>query len=248
MKYRFLIIFFFCICYFDIHAQTPSPKMVKVEGGSFSMGDTTANHSENQQHIVQLRTFYLAETETTVAQWKVYCKEANEKMPQMPNWGWQDHHPIVGVSFNDVGRYIEWLNEKTGKKFRLPTEAEWEYAAKGGAKRSSALFSGDNHPENIAWFADNSQSKTHEVATKTNNALGIFDMTGNAAEWCQDRYGVYPTKATANPKGPQDGFFRIVRGGSWYNRLDFCKNTYRAKYVATARFDYIGFRLAADQD
>jgi formylglycine-generating enzyme required for sulfatase activity len=167
-------------------------------------------------------------------------------MPAAPDWGWHDNHPIVNVSLNDVLKYIAWFNTKTKVIYRLPTEAEWEYAAKGGNKNTITPYSGSSDLSDVAWFESNSLNRTHPVATKKENALGLFDMSGNVAEWCQDIYSSYPGKTVADPKGGSTGFFRIVRGGSWYNLAIFCENTHREKYVAGARFDYIGFRLAAD--
>lgn len=218
------------------------PELVVVPAGEFLMGDSLSE-PDSPRHWVKLDEFKIAKTETTVWQWKQFCQETSQPMPQMPPWGWQDNHPIVNVSWNDAGKYLQWLGKKTGKNYRLPTEAEWEYAARAAVKKSKNAYSGASEPDQVAWFLKNSDEQTHVTGSKTSSALGLFDMSGNVAEWCQDVYGSYPTGRVTNPTGPSAGFFRIVRGGSWYNTALRCTVTFREKYASGARIDYIGFRI-----
>lgn len=221
------------------------PQMVDVAGGSFWMGETSADVT-SRRHEVVLSAFRIAQTETTVAQWRVYCEAVNIAMPSPPEWGWQEDHPIVNVSWNDVSKYVDWLSKRSGKIYRLPTEAEWEFAAKGGVRENITLYSGSDEIKEVAWFAGNAESQTHPVRSKKPNALGLYEMSGNAAEFCQDRFGSYTRRKVMNPKGNQTSFFRIVRGGSWYNTSALCTPTHREKVAATPRFDYIGFRVAEE--
>lgn len=218
------------------------PNMVDVAGGSFWMGDSLQDATSGRHEVV-LSPFRIAATETTVAQWRVYCEALKIAMPSPPGWGWQEDHPIVNVSWNDVGKYMEWLSKQNGKIYRLPTEAEWEFAANGG---NSTVFSGSDDIEEVAWFVKNAGNQTHPAGSKKPNALGLYDMSGNAAEFCQDRFGSYTSRKVTNPKGNQTSFFRMVRGGSWYNTSTFCTNTHREKVATTPRFDYIGFRIVEE--
>lgn len=221
------------------------PEMVTVRGGTFLMGDSISE-PDSRPHWVKLTGFKIAKTETTVLQWKVFCKETNQSMPTAPDWGWHDNHPMVNVSWNEITKYLEWLSKKTGKTYRLPTEAEWEYAAHGGENQTNYPFSGANEIDKVGWFLENSDNQPHPVGQKMPNQLGIVDMTGNVAEFCKDNYGSYPSRTVTNPTGHSTSFFRIVRGGSWYTTRARCTVTFREKYAATPRFDYIGFRVVEE--
>ena len=127
--------------------------------------------------------------------------------------------PVENVSWEDCQTFISKLNSITGKQYRLPTEAEWEYAARGGNRSQGYKYSGSNTPSNVAWYDDNSGNKTHEVMTKSPNELGLYDMSGNVYEWCDDWYDIkyYANSPNNNPKGPSSGFYRVIRGGCWSN-------------------------------
>ena len=189
-------------------------KMVRVVGGTFQMGATSeqgsdADSDETPVHSVTLSDYYIGQTEVTQELWEAV-------MGSNPSYFKGDNQrPVEKVSWNDCQEFIEKLNRLTGKNFRLPTEAEWEYAARGGNKSRGYKYSGSNNPDAVAWYDDNSGSKTHPVATKQSNELGLYDMSGNVYEWCQDWYGGYKSNSQTNPTGASRGRDRVVRGGSW---------------------------------
>ena len=148
------------------------------------------------------------------------------------------------VSWNECQDFIRELNRLTGKRFRLPTEAEWEYAARGGNRSTGAKYSGSDAVSNVAWYKDNSGSTTHPVKGKRPNELGIYDMSGNVWEWCQDRYGSYSSGSQTNPKGPVSGSYRVNRGGGWYDGARNCRVANRGRNTPTFRDIFLGFRLA----
>jgi sulfatase modifying factor 1 len=224
------------------------PEMVTVEGGTFTMGDTKMDGEEDEQptHQVTLKTFKIAKTETTVAQWKAFCAATGRAMPETPSWGWIDSHPVVNVNHSDAMAYCDWLAEKMDADYRLPTEAEWEYAARGGKGSKGTKYSGGHSLDNAGWY-DYLGSKTHAVATKNPNELGIYDMSGNVYEWCKDWYGDYSAKAQTNPKGPTSGSYRVLRGGSWFTSASYCRVTNRSNDVPADRYSSSGFRVVISQ-
>ena len=151
--------------------------------------------------------------------------------------------PVESVSWDDSQTFIRKLNSLTGQKFRLPTEAEWEYAARGG-RNGGTKYAGSNSIDDVAWYINNSGSSTHDVATKRANDLGIYDMSGNVWEWCQDWYGDYSSSSQTNPQGPSTGSYRVRRGGSWYNLAGDCRVSYRGSFVPDYRYGNLGLRLA----
>ncbi len=229
-----------------VHAQQ-YPEMVKVEGGTFEMGDEWGIGDANEQtvHSVTLKTFSIAKTETTVAQWRTYCNTTGHSMPETPFWGWIDSHPIVNVTWDDAVAYCDWLSDKTGKIYRLPTEAEWEYAARGGKHSMGFKFSGSQSINSVGWHIGNSGSGTHPVAQKYRNELGLYDMSGNVWEWCQDLYGEYVVGAQTNPRGAKTGIggYRVLRGASWSNSPSDCRVAKRGTLTPGARFINNGFRV-----
>jgi formylglycine-generating enzyme required for sulfatase activity len=153
-----------------------------------------------------------------------------------------DNCPVEKVSWNDIQDFIRKLNTKTGKNYRLPTEAEWEYAARGG---QNYKYAGSDNLGSVAWYRDNSGSKTHPVGQKSANGYGLYDMAGNVWEWCSDWYGsdYYNNSPSSNPKGPNSGTFRVLRGGSWYYSSRNCRAAYRDSSAPTDRNNDFGFRL-----
>ena len=216
--------------------------MVFVEGGTFTMGATSeqgddADDDEKPTHSVTLSDYYIGETEVTQALWKAV-------MGSNPSYFKGDNLPVENVSYDDVKTFITKLNQKTGKTFRLPTEAEWEYAARGGGKSKGYKYSGSNNIDDVAWYEDNSNNKTHPVKTKQPNELGIYDMTGNVWEWCSDKYGAYSSSSQTNPTGPSLGSNRVFRGGSWGYFAWYCRASNRS-YDDLSYLNFIlGFRLA----
>jgi formylglycine-generating enzyme required for sulfatase activity len=213
------------------------PEMVFVEGGTFQMGSESGDPDEKPVHVVTLSSFNMGKYEVTQAQWTAV-------MGSNPSYFLGcDNFPVEQVSWNDVQQYIQKLNAQTGKNYRLPTEAEWEYAAKGGKASRGYTYSGSNDISSVGWYTDNSGGKTHAVGTKQANELGIFDMSGNVWEWCSDWYGNYSSYSITNPTGSISGWARVLRGGSWpYPAVD-CTTTHRNSSNPDNSFNLVGFRL-----
>ena len=218
--------------------------MIAVEGGTFQMGATSEQGSdaysdESPVHSVTLSDYYIGETEVTQELWEAVMGSNPSYFSGNPQ------RPVEYVSWNDCQEFITKLNELTGKNFRLPTEAEWEYAARGGNKSQGYKYSGSNTIGNVAWYYDNSSSETHDVKTKQANELGIYDMSGNVWEWCQDWYGSYSSGSQTNPTGPSSGSDRVLRGGSWGNNALYCRVSGRSGYSPGNRFSIYGFRVVS---
>ena len=215
--------------------------MVAVKGGTFQMGapdsDMNADNDEKPQHAVTLSDYYIGEMEVTQALWKAV-------MGSNPSKFEGNKLPVEQVSWDDCQAFITKLNVMTGQTFRLPTEAEWEYAARGGNKSQGCMYSGSNDIGLVAWYLDNSGNKTHEVGTKTANELGIYDMTGNVQEWCQDWFDDYSSEAQTNPAGPETGSFRVFRGGSWLDSASSCRVSFRNYIMPSLPYGDLGLRLA----
>ena len=215
-------------------------KMIRVEGGSFLMGapgnDSEAFDWEKPQHRVTLSDYYIGQTEVTQALWTAV-------MGSNPSNWLGDNLPVERVSWYDCQTFITKLNQLTGKRFRLPTEAEWEYAARGGKQSMGYKYSGSNTIGYVAWYTENS-SKTHPVATKQPNELGLYDMSGNVWEWCQDWYGSYSSSAQSNPTGASFDSYRVNRGGSWLSSAGACRVSHRLINSPSYAFNFLGFRLA----
>jgi sulfatase modifying factor 1 len=222
-------------------AALPPPGMILVTGGTFSMG-SVANAVEQPVHAVTVSSFYLDAREVTVEQYRVFCTATARSMPTAPSWGWSDSSPIVSVSWNDATAYAAWAGK------RLPTEAEWDYAAGGGTLTHGYTYSGSNTIGDVAWYLTNSGNRTQGGGTKTPNELDLYDMSGNAYEWCSDWYdaGYYSVSPSLNPKGPATGTDRVLRGGSWFNLQNNCRVGYRNAITPTFFTGYLGFRCARD--
>jgi len=219
------------------------PEMITVVGDTFKMGtEPTQESIDEKNHKVIISTFKIAKTEVTVQQWKHYCEATATPMPADPGWGWIDDNPIVDITWDDAVAYCNWLSAETGKKFRLPTEAEWEFAARGGVHTKDYKFSGGRGIELTGWSNVNSAGHTHKVAAKRANELGLYDMSGNVYEWCGDRYGNYPGKTMINPKGATTGNLRVYRGGSWYSPEEYCASSARDSNDPKSHFNFVGFR------
>ena len=220
------------------------PEMVFVQGGTFQMGSTDGENDEQPVHTVRVDDFYIGKYEVTQAQWRAVM---GADPPELKFKGC-DNCPVESVSWNDVQTFIRKLNEKTGKRYRLPTEAEWEYAARGGKKSRGYKYAGSNDPDEVAWHNGNSGSKTHPVGRKKPNELGLYDMSGNVWEWCRDWYDkdYYKNSPGNNPKGPSSGSYRVLRGGSWYSLPQLCRVANRDWVNPWLRGVNYGFRLAQD--
>ena len=219
--------------------------MVRVEAGTFTMGATAEMKdpfgNEKPTHRVTLTNdYYIGKYEVTQALWKAV-------MGNNPSEYKGDNLPVEKVSWNDCQEFLSKLNRITGKTFRLPTEAEWEYAARGGNKSRGYQFSGSSNLSDVAWYDDNSGYVTHAVGSKQSNELGIYDMTGNVWEWCQDWYGKYSSSSQINPTGANSGSDRVIRGGSWNNTAWFCRSSCRLNYTPGFRNDCLGLRLVLSE-
>ena len=217
-------------------------KMIRVEGGSFTMGATSEQGSdafddEKPAHRVTLSTYSIGETEVTQELWRAV-------MGNNPSNFKGSNRPVEKVSWNDCQAFIHKLNSITGRSFRLPTEAEWEFAARGGNKSQGYKYSGSNNLGTVAWFTDNSGRETHPVKTKSRNELGIYDMSGNVWEWCQDWKGSYGSSDQSDPMESRSGSGRVYRGGGWNNGVSCCRMSFRCSNTPGGRDFNLGLRLA----
>jgi formylglycine-generating enzyme len=243
-------------------------RMVRVEGGTYKMGskdsDKTADNDEQREHEVTIKTFEISKFEITVWEWKQYTKANKLSMPAKPDWGWQDNYPINGITWEEAIAYCNWLSKKEklqpvyskqgpnyvcnfkANGYRLPTEAEWEFAAKGGVKSKGYKFSGGNDANEVAWHKAISKNSPHTVGTKLPNELGLYDMSGNVWEWCWDWYNkdYYKIEKGDNPKGPEMGERRTVRGGSWDSQVNYLRPANRISTPQNKTHEFYGFRVA----
>ena len=225
-----------------IRVGNVSFEMVYVQGGTFQMGATAEQGSdayddEKPVHSVTLSDFHIGKYEVTQGLWK-------EVMGENPSYNKAgDNYPVEMVSWEDCQRFIERLNSRTGLNFRLPTEAEWEYAARGGQKSRGYKYSGSTYDlGSVAWYEGNRGNRTHPVGQKQANELGLYDMSGNVYEWCYDWYGRYSSSSQRNPSGPASGAFRVLRGGSYIFSAGCCRVSSRFSRDPGAR-SYDGLRL-----
>ena len=215
------------------------PEMVFVQGGTFNMGSNDGETDEKPIHTETVSDFNIGRYEVTQAQWKAV-------MSSNPSNAKGDNLPVENVSWDDVQEFLKKLNAKTGKNYRLPTEAEWEFAARGGVKSKNYKYSGSNSATDVAWVSENSNNITHTVGSLKANELDIFDMSGNVWEWCQDLYdeNYYKNSPPLNPKRSSSGEYRVLRGGSWFIFSTYCRVANRGRNYLSNRFSYYGFRVA----
>jgi formylglycine-generating enzyme required for sulfatase activity len=245
--------------------------MILVEGGRFLMGASDCGDDAQPTHMVRLSRFLIGKYPVTFAEYDVYCQASGEKPPPDNGWG-RGPRPVINISWHDAIVYCNWRSRQEGlaiaydKKngrlldntgqvtadtskvagYRLPTAAEWEYAARGGQKSLGYRYSGSNSLAEVAWYRDNAGRQTHPVGEKKKNELGIYDMSGNVWEWCQDCYSNYSsaTSPTLNPIGSMAGSLRVNRGGSWRGDAASCRSVLRYGDSPDNRNDYLGFRLS----
>ncbi len=242
---------------------------VLVKGGTFNMGSLDGQPEERPVHAVTLNDFYISKKEVTVAEWKLFCKSMGKAMPEKTLWPLEDNFPMVYVSWTDACEYCNWLSAKdnltqcykivkqgTGYQiscnfqangYRLPTEAEWEFAARGGTVSRGYIYSGSNDLNLVAYYGYNSDNKPHPVGQLKPNELGIYDMSGNAWEWAWDYYDskYYNVSPANNPTGPAKGTYRVLRGGSLLRNAASCRvaNRYFGQWQ-NFQGNVNGFRLA----
>ena len=242
-----------------------SIEMIKVEAGSFMMGATSEMKdpydNERPVHQVTLTNdYYIGKYEVTQALWQAVMGNnpshfQRNSLSAKTDSLWQalmgckfyvKNYPVETVSWNDCQEFISKLNSLTGRKFRLPTEAEWEYAARGGKKSKGYQYSGSSKVYDVAWY---NTYEIHPVGLKQANELGIYDMTGNVSEWCQDWYGPYSSSSQTNPTGASSGSQRVYRGGSRYDKARNCRLSCRfgSSQDNSYRSDILGFRLALSE-
>ena len=219
-------------------------KMIKVEFGSFTMGGTPAQGADAEDdeypcQSVTLSGYYIGQTEVTQELWETVMgsnPSSNQSNPK---------NPVDNVSWDDiVNDFLPKLNKFTGQTFTLPTEAQWEFAARGGDKSQGYKYSGSNNIDEVAWYDINSNEQTHPVGQKLPNELGIYDMSGNVWEWCSDWYGGYSSETQVNPTGPVSGPYRVLRGGNFNGNARNCRLSCRNSNTPGSRSIHYGFRLA----
>ncbi len=227
------------------------PEMVRIPGGSFMMGCVSGKECfphEKPVHRVTVSGFEIGKYEVTFEEWDACVQDGGcRHRPSDGGWG-RGRRPVINVSWNDTQQYIRWLNRKTGKKYRLPTEAEWEYAARGdasGRNRTRYHFGNDvSALRRYGWYSKNSGFEPHPVGERQANGFGLHDMHGNVAEWVQDWNGYYRKRHQKNPKGPKTGAYRVYRGGAWNSIARFLRSAFRLFDSPDIRYPYLGFRLA----
>lgn len=216
--------------------------MVYVHGGTFMMGSNDysidGSSDERPVHEVTVSDFYIGRYEVTQHEWKTI-------MGRNPSYFKGENRPVDYISWGDVNDFIKRLRSLTGLNFRFPTEAEWEFAAKGGNRSKGYIYSGSNNPDEVAWFGSNSNEHTHNVGTKKANELGLYDMSGNVHEICLDWYGNYSRQAQVNPLGPDDSssYSIVIRGGGWAYGANYIRSASRDFEVITGKRGDLGFRL-----
>ena len=229
-------------------------KMIFVQGGTFQIGSYSGDEDEKPVHSVTVSDFYIGEFEVTQALWwevmgsNIY-HQRDKANTSWPMFGVGANYPMYYVSHSEAEEFCGRLNQRLrnqlpdGYSFALPTEAEWEYAARGGNKTNAYTYAGGNYLSDVGWNEDNSSGSTHAVGTKKANELGLYDMSGNVYEWCADWYGSYGSSSQTDPKGPYSGSGRVLRGGGWRHGATDCRVANRNVCIQSGRTD-IGFRLA----
>jgi formylglycine-generating enzyme required for sulfatase activity len=238
-------------------SATQSADMIYVQGGDFNMGSNSGEDDEKPVHKVHVDGFYVDKYEVTNAQFceflnakgnqkeggatwlditSEYCKIITRNRRFIPKSGYGSH-PVIGVTWYGARAYAQWAGK------RLPTEAEWEYACRGGSQSRGYIYSGSNNLDAVAWYSNNSGNKTHPVGRKQSNELGLYDMSGNVREWCADWYdkNYYSKRVYNNPKGPSSGTYKVIRGGSWIFSA-YCRSAYRSRVNPDRSYISIGFR------
>ena len=248
-------------------SATTAKEKILVEGGTFQMGstDSEALGDESPLHSVTVDSFYMLETEVTFAQYDAYCEDQGITKPSDNGLG-RGSRPVINVSWNDAVKYSNWLSEQKGLTpayeingtsvnwnqsadgYRLPTEAEWEYAARGGKQSEGYKYSGSNDVGEVGWYGDNSNN-AQPVKGKKANELGLYDMSGNVGEWCWDWYAseYYSSSPGANPPGPSSGLYRMTRGGSWFDSPGYLRVSSRSGSIPDDNNSFLGFRLVLGQ-
>ncbi|MCX6138494.1 MAG: SUMF1/EgtB/PvdO family nonheme iron enzyme [Ignavibacteriales bacterium] len=216
---------------------------VSVDGGSFVMGSNAGQSNEQPETPVRLDSYKISRTEITFDQYHDFCLDSTAYAdPSDLGWG-RGNRPVINVSWDEANAFCRWASSRTGKTVRLCSEAEWEFACRGGTASKNYTYSGSNSAGTVAWTYENSVSRTQSVGSKQVNELGIYDMSGNVWEWCSDWYAAFPGTAQVNPNGPASGISRVLRGGSWYTSFRNATVHSRSDAPSSSRSQDVGFRV-----
>ena len=219
-------------------------EFVRIPSGSFMMGSDNGDSDEKPVHQVTISNdFWMGKTEVTQGQWKAVMGSSPSAMSDLGQEFFGDNKPVVRVSWDDAQDFVRKLNAKNEGTYRLPTEAEWEYACRAGSTTKYSYGDGDGSLGSYAWYGSNSGNKPHEVATKQPNAWGLYDMHGNVWEWCEDWFGSYSGNAQTDPRGSSSGSNRVLRGGGWHADAVNLRSAYRSRYTPSLRNYDLGFRV-----
>ena len=252
---------------FPIDTTQPTSTLVLVEGGTYLMGSTNGRAHEMPVHKVTVSDFYISRYEVTVVDYLKFVTATKDHYPEWMEPGnkyniktgsydnyrqmgdplTDPNHPVVGVSWHDAKAYCVWLSQKDKMNYRLPTEAEWEFAARGGNESQGYLYAGSDSLDLVAWYEDNENEKTHPVGMKKSNELGLYDMSGNVCEWVADDYGAYIAVDQTDPINTSNYGAIIFRGGGFTNSDYQCTSSFRNDNSRMARIIGIGFRVAASK-
>ena len=275
MKKNILFLLTFLIIgLYSFGQNTNKPAMILVEGGDFYMGNDYIEGAldEQPEHKISLDDFYIGKFEVTFEEFDIFCMQRGYPQPKDGGFG-RGKLPVMNVSWEGAIKYCNWLSTRfsfdkvydftvdssgltinsinfEADGYRLPTESEWEYASKGGSKTQGYAYCGGNDPEAVAWYNQTSGAKPHEVGTATPNELGIYDMSGNAWEWCWDIYSnkYYKNSPETNPRGPDTGDHRVYRGGNFNSELSFLRLTKRYALGPRMKTGMVGIRLVRSAD
>jgi len=259
-----------------VEREKISGQAVSVKGNCFGMGDAQRDPGTDNKlvHRVCLSDFLIGKAEVTIGEFRSFVDASKyttdaekgagcfyfsgdtwtldaKKNWKNPGYQQEDDYPAVCVSWNDAVAYLEWLSARSGKKYRLPYEAEWEFAARGAGKDERWSGTGNRTALNsFAWFSDNSDNRIHDVGLKSPNSLGLFDMSGNVWEWVSDWYAdnYYNFSQSDNPAGPEEGLMKVIRGGSWFEEADKTTVTFRFRGSPTFASTNIGFRVVKEKN
>lgn len=254
-------LFFACLIWPGTVLTAKASDMALVEGGTFTMGDTIGNGYDDEKPTrrATISSFYMGKHEVTFAEYDVFCAASGRKMPDDAGWG-RGTRPVINVTWHDAIAYCNWRSREAGlapaysgnddsvtcdlhaSGYRLPTEAEWEYAAKGGRKSRGYQYSGSNDINDVAWHDGNARGMTQPVGQKQPNELGLYDMSGNVYEWCWDWYNSYQQGGGA-PLGLGAGTHRVIRGGSWYFYAGNMRSARRLYFSPSICDNDLGFRI-----